>query len=138
LGGSDVLLTRISVRFVVIIVAISSLCVVMGLCDGVGSELLGIDVLEEVEILHGVIGFGMKLVETLQGLVVVILVIVATTCILNRIDFVIFLAGTVASVGVVVVTSPITVVLVVAVVIAPITTIVVVVPTTVVVVVITT
>jgi hypothetical protein len=64
-GGSDVLVMRISVLFVIIIVTISSLCVVMGLCGVIGSELLGVDVLEEVAILHCVIGFGMKLAGTL-------------------------------------------------------------------------
>jgi hypothetical protein len=48
-------------------------------CSVVGSELLGVDVLEEAAILHGVIGFGMKLAGTLQGLVVVVLVVVMTT-----------------------------------------------------------
>jgi hypothetical protein len=48
---------RISVLFI-IIVTISSLCVVMGLCGIVGSELLGVDVLEEEAILHGVIDLG--------------------------------------------------------------------------------
>jgi hypothetical protein len=41
------------------------LCVVVSPCGIVGSELLGVDVLDEVAILHGVIGFGMKLAGTL-------------------------------------------------------------------------
>jgi hypothetical protein len=65
-GGSNVLMTRIFVLFVII--TISSLCVVMGLCGVIGSELLGVDVLEETAILHGVIGFGVKLAGTLQAL----------------------------------------------------------------------
>jgi hypothetical protein len=36
-GGSDVLMTRISVLFVIIIVTISSLCVVVSPCSVVGS-----------------------------------------------------------------------------------------------------
>jgi hypothetical protein len=58
-------MTRISVLFVIIVVTISSLCVVVGPCGVVGGELLGVDVLEEAAILHGVIGFGMKLAGTL-------------------------------------------------------------------------
>jgi hypothetical protein len=68
-------MTRISVLFVIIVVTISSLCVGVDPCSVVGGDLLGVDVLEEAAILHGVIGFGMKLAGTLQGLVVVILVI---------------------------------------------------------------
>jgi hypothetical protein len=63
--GSDILITRIYVLFVIVIVTISSLCVIMGLCGVIGSEVLGVDVLEEAAILHGVIGFGMKLTGTL-------------------------------------------------------------------------
>jgi hypothetical protein len=55
------------------------LCVVVGPCGVINGELLGVDVLEEAAILHGVIGFGMKLAGTLQGLVVVVLVVVMTT-----------------------------------------------------------
>jgi hypothetical protein len=128
-GGSDVLLTRISVLFVIVIVTILLLCVGVDPCGVVGGDLLGIDVLEEAAILHAVIGFGMKLVGTLQGLVVAILVIAATTWLLNRVDFMIVLAGTLASVVITAVASPITVVLGVMVVVALITTIAVVVLT---------
>jgi hypothetical protein len=124
-GGSDVLMMRISILFIIVVVTISPLCVVLSPCNIIGSLLLGLDVLEEVAILHGVIGFGMKLAGTLQGLIIVILVVAATTWFLNRVDFMIVLAGTLASVGVAVVS-------VVAVVVAPITTVAVVVPTTVV------
>jgi hypothetical protein len=125
------MMTRIPILFVIIIVivTISSLCVVMGHCGGVGNEMLGVDVLEEAAILHGVIGFGMKLAGTLQGLVVVILVITATTWLLNRVDFMIVLAGTLASKGVAAVTPPITVDSVVVVIVAPITMVAVVIPT---------
>jgi hypothetical protein len=46
-GGSDVLMTRISVLFVIIVVTISSLCVVVDPCGG--GDLLGVDVLEEAQ-----------------------------------------------------------------------------------------
>jgi hypothetical protein len=129
---------RISVLFIVVIVVvtISSLCIVVGPCGGVGDDLLGVDVLEEAAILHGVIGFGMKLTGTLQGLVVVILVITVTTWLLNRVDFMIVLAGTLAFVVVAAVTPPIMVVSVVTVVVAPIVMITVVVLTMVIVVVV--
>jgi hypothetical protein len=66
------------------------------------------------------------------------LVIVATTWLLNRVDFVIVLVGTLASVGVAAVMPPITVVSMVTVVVAPITTIAVVISTTVIAVVVAT
>jgi hypothetical protein len=113
-------MTRISVLFIIVVVTISSLCIVDG-------DLLGVDVLEEATILHFVIGFGMKLAGTLQGLVVVILVIGVSTWLLNHIDFMIVLTGTLASV---------VIVAVVTVLVAPITMIVVVIPTTVIVVII--
>jgi hypothetical protein len=129
-------MTRISVLFIIVVVTISSLCVGVDPCGVGGGDLLGVDVLEEATILHGVIGFGMKLVGTLQGLIVVILVIMVTTWLLNRVDFMIILVGTLASVVVTAVTPPITVVSVVTVVIALITMIAVVVLTMVVVVVV--
>jgi hypothetical protein len=111
-GGSDVLTTRISVLFIIVVVTISSLCVVVGPCGIIGGDLLGVDVLEEAAILHGVIGFGMK-------------------WLLIRVDFMIILTGTLASIVVATVAPPITVVSVVAIVVVPITTIAVVVLTTV-------
>jgi hypothetical protein len=39
-GGSDVLMTRISVLFIIVVITISSLCVVIGPCSVVGSELM--------------------------------------------------------------------------------------------------
>jgi hypothetical protein len=125
-------MTRISILFVIVVVTITSLCIVVSPCSVISSELLGIDVLEEAAILHGVIGFGMKLAGTLQGLVVVVLVVTATTWLLNHVDFMIVLVGTLASVGVTAVTPSIMVVLVVAVVVAPIMTVAIVIPTTVV------
>jgi hypothetical protein len=112
------------------------LCIGVDPCGVGGGDLLGVDVLEEAAILHGVIGFGMKLAGTLQGLVVVILVIAVTTWLLNRVDFMIVLSGALASVVVAAVAPPITIVSVVAVVVALIMTIAVVIPTMVVAVVI--
>jgi hypothetical protein len=63
----------------------------------------------------------MKPVGTLQGLVVVVLVVVATTWLLNRVGFMVVLSGTLASIGIAAVTPLITVVSVVMVVVAPIT-----------------
>jgi hypothetical protein len=128
-------MTRISVLFVIIVVTISSLCIVVGPRGVIGGDLHGVDVLEEAAILHGVIRFWMKLAMTLQGLVVVIRVIPATTWLLNR-DFMIVLVGTLASIVVAAVAPLITVVSVVAVVVASITMIAVVVLTMVVAVVI--
>jgi hypothetical protein len=136
-GGSDVLMMRISVLFIIVIVTISLSCIIIDPCSVIGGDLLGVDVLEEATILHGVIGFGMKLVGTLQGLVVVNLVITATTWLFNRVDFMIVLTGTLASVVVTSIAPSITVVLVVTVVIALITMITIVVPTMVVAVVVT-
>jgi hypothetical protein len=64
-GRSDILVTRISFLFVIVIITISSLCVGVDPCGVIGGDLLGVDVLEEAAILHGVIGFGMKLAGTL-------------------------------------------------------------------------
>jgi hypothetical protein len=58
-------MTRIPVLFFIVVITISSLCIMVGPCSVVDSELLHVDVLKEVAILHGVIGFGMKLVGTL-------------------------------------------------------------------------
>jgi hypothetical protein len=61
-------------------------------------------------VLHGVIGLGMDLAGTLQGLIVVLLIVLATTWLLNRINFMIILMRTLASEGVAAVMPPITVV----------------------------
>jgi hypothetical protein len=72
--------------------------------------LLGIDVPKETTVLHGVIGLAMDLAGTLQGLIVVLLIVPATTWLLNRVNFVIVLMRTLASKGVAVVMPPIMVV----------------------------
>jgi hypothetical protein len=83
--------------------------------------LLGVDVPEEATVLHGVIGLGMDLAGTLQGLIIVLLVVPVTTWLLNRVDFMIVLTRTLASEGIAAVMPPITVVWEVVVVIALIT-----------------
>jgi hypothetical protein len=83
--------------------------------------LFGVDVLEETTVLHGVIGLGMDLAGTLQGLIVVLLIVPVTTWLLNRVNFVIVLMRTLTSEGIAAVMPLITVVWEVAVVVAPIT-----------------
>jgi hypothetical protein len=118
---------------IVIVITVTPRSIVSGLWSIIISELLGVDVPEEATVLHGVIGLGMDLAGTLQGLVVFLLVVPTTTWLLNRVDFMIVFAGTLASEGVAAVLPPITVVWEVAVVVAPIT----IVPTTVVTVIVT-
>jgi hypothetical protein len=120
-GGIDVLVTRISILCVIIIVVTITLwSIINGFWSIVVSKLLGIDVPKETTVLYGVIGLGMDLAGTLQGLIVVLLIVLMTTWLLNRVNFVIILTRTLASKGVTMVMPPITVVWEVAVVIAPI------------------
>jgi hypothetical protein len=110
-GGVDILVARISILCIIIVVITVTLrSIINGFWSIVVSKLLGVDVPEEVIVLHGVIGLGMDLVGTLQGLIVVLLVVSVTTWLLNRVDFMIFLTRTLASEGVVVVMPPIMVV----------------------------
>jgi hypothetical protein len=112
---------RISILCVIIIiVTITPRSIINGFWSIVVSKLLGVDVPEETTILHGVIGLGMDLPGTLQGLIVILLIVLATTWLLNRVNFVIVLTRTLASEGVAAVMPPITVVWEVAVVVAPI------------------
>jgi hypothetical protein len=120
---------RISILCVIIIVVtVTPRSIINGFWSIVVSKLLGVDVPEEATVLHGVIGLGMDLAWTLQGLIVVLLIVSVTTWLLNRVNFMIVLSRTLASEDVAAVMPPITVVWEVAVVIAPIT----IVPTTVV------
>jgi hypothetical protein len=120
---------RISILCVIIVVVtVTPLSIINGFWSIVVSKLFGVDVPEETTILHGVIGLGMDLAGTLQGLIIVLLIVPATTWLLNRVNFVIVLTRTLASEGIAVVMPPITVVWEVAVVVAPIM----IVPTTVV------
>jgi hypothetical protein len=84
--------------------------IINGFWSIVVSKLFGVDVPEETIVLHGVIGVGMDLTGTLQGLIVVLLVVAATTWLLNRVNFVIILTRTLAFEGVAAVMPPIIVV----------------------------
>jgi hypothetical protein len=128
-GGIEVLVTRISILCVItVVVTVTPRSIINGFWSIVVSKLLGVHVPEETTVLHDVIGLGMDLVGTLQGLIVVLLIVPVTTWLLNRVNFMIVLMRTLASEGVAAVMPPITVVWEVVVVIAPITII----PTTVV------
>jgi hypothetical protein len=98
------------------------------------ASCFGVDVPEETTVLHGVIGLGMDLIGTLQGLIVILLIVPATTWLLNYVNFMIVLIRMLDSKGVAAVMPPITVVWEVAVVIVPIM----IVPTIVVAIVVTT
>jgi hypothetical protein len=121
-GGVDILVMRISIQCVIIVViTVMSRSIINGFWSIIVSKLLGVDVPEEAIVLHGVISLGMDLAGTLQGLIVVLLIVPTTTWLLNRINFMIVLTRKLASKGVAAVMPPITVVWEVAVVIAPIT-----------------
>jgi hypothetical protein len=110
-GGIDILVTRISILCVIIVViTVMPRSIVNGFWSIVVSKLLGVDVPEEATVFHGVIGLGMDLVGTLQGFIVVLLIVPTTTWLLNRVDFMIVLTRMLASKGVAVVMPPITVV----------------------------
>jgi hypothetical protein len=120
---------RISILCVIIVIITVMLrSIINGFWSIVVSKLFVVDVPEEPTVLHGVIGLRMDLAGTLQGLIVVLLIVPATTWLLNHVNFMIVLTRTLASEGVAAVMPPITVVWEVVVVVAPIT----IVPTTVV------
>jgi hypothetical protein len=55
-GGIDVLVTRISILFIiVVIITVTPWSIINCLWSIIISELLGVDVLEEAAVLHGVI-----------------------------------------------------------------------------------
>jgi hypothetical protein len=94
--------------------------------------LLGVDVLEEAIVLHGVIGLGMDLARTIQSFVVILLIVTATSRFLDRVDLMVVFTGTLASVITAIIGPPITIMLaVMIVVVALVMTFAVVVPTTV-------
>jgi hypothetical protein len=94
--------------------------------------LLGVDVLKEATVLHGVIGLRMDLAGTLQSFVVILLIVLVTSRFLDRIDLMVVFAGTLASVITAIIGPPITIIsAVVVVVVAPVATFAVVVQTTV-------
>jgi hypothetical protein len=116
---------------IIIVITVTPRSIVNGLWSTIISELLGVDVLEEAAVFHGVIGLKMDLAGTLQGFVVILLIVTATSRFLDRVDLVVVFAGALASVIAMIIGTPITIISVVAiVVVAPVTTFVVVVPTT--------
>jgi hypothetical protein len=132
-GGIDILVTRISILFIIIVViTITPWSIVNGLWSIIISKLLGINVLEEAVVLHGVIGLGMDLAGTLQSFVVILLIVMMANRFLDRVDLMVVFAGTLASVIAVIIGPLIMIILVVViVVVVPVMTFMVVVPTTV-------
>jgi hypothetical protein len=131
-GGIDILVMRISILFIIIvIITVTPWSIVNGLRSIIISKLLGVDVLDEATVLHGVIGLGMDLARTLQSFVVILLIVTATCRFLDHVDLMVVFAGTLASVITMIIGPPITIISVVTivVVVAPVTMFVVVVPT---------
>jgi hypothetical protein len=131
-GGIDILVTRISILFIIIVtITVTPWSIVNGLWSIIISKLLGIDVLEEATILHGVIGLGIDLARTLQSFVVILLIVTMTSRFLDRVDLMVVFARTLASIITMIVGPPITIISAVAivVVVAPVATFAVVVPT---------
>jgi hypothetical protein len=79
--------------------------------------LLGVDVLEEATILHGVIGLGMDLARTLQSFVVILLIVMTTSRFLDRVDLMVVFTGTLARVITVIIGPSITIISAVAIVV---------------------
>jgi hypothetical protein len=79
--------------------------------------LLGVDVLEEAIVFHGVIGLGMDLVGTLQSSVVVLLIVTATSRFLDHVDLMVVFMGALASVITAIMGPPITIISVVTIVV---------------------
>jgi hypothetical protein len=131
--GIDILVTRISILFVIVVViTVTPRSIVNGLWSIIISELLGVDVLEEVAVLHGVIGLGMDLAGTLQSFVVILLIVTATSRFLDRVDLMVVFAGAFASVITTIIGPSIMIIsAIVIVVVAPVAIVTVVVPTTV-------
>jgi hypothetical protein len=125
---------RISILFIIIvIITITPRSIVNGLWSIIISKLLGVDVLEEAAVLHGVIGLWMDLARTHQSFVVILLIVMATSRFFDHVDLMVVFAGTLAFVITAIIGPPISIILAVAivVVVAPVTTFIVVVPTTV-------
>jgi hypothetical protein len=133
-GGVDILVTRISILFVIIIIIITvmSWSIVNGFWSIIVSKLLGVDVFEEAAVVHCVIGLVLDLGGTLQSFVVILLIVTVTSRFLDRVDLMVVFVGALASVITVIIRPPITIILAIAiVVVAPVTTLTVVVLTTV-------
>jgi hypothetical protein len=131
-GGIDILVTRISILFIIIvIITITPRSIVNGLWSIIISKLLGVDVLEKAAVLYGVIGLGMDLARTLQSFVVILLIVMATSRFLDRVDLMVVFTGTLASVITAIIGTPIMIISVVAIVaiVASVMTFAVVVPT---------
>jgi hypothetical protein len=122
---------RISILFVsIVVITITSRSIVNGLWSIIINKLLGVDVLEEATVLHGVIGLRMDLAGTLQSFIVILLIVTVTSRLLDRIDLMVVFAGAGASLITVIIGPPITIISAVAiVVVAPVAMFVVVVPT---------
>jgi hypothetical protein len=131
-GEIDILVTRISILFIIIIITVTPRSIINGLWSIIISKLLDVDVLKEAAILHGVIGLGMDLERTLQSFVVILLIVMVTSRFLDRIDLMVVFAGALAFVITTIIGPPITIIsVVVIVVVVPVMTFVVAVPTTV-------
>jgi hypothetical protein len=131
-GGIDILVTRISFLFIIIvIITVTPRSIINGLGSIIISKLLGVDVLEEAAILHGVIGLGMNLARTLQSFILILLTVTVTSRFLDHVDLMVVFAGTLASVIIVIIGPPITIIstVVIVVVVVSVTTFAVVVPT---------
>jgi hypothetical protein len=103
------------------VITVTPWSIVNGLWSIIISELLGVDVLEEVAVLHDVIGLGMDLAGTLQSFVVILLIVTATSRFLDRVDLMVVFAGALASVITTIIRPPITIILaVMIVVVAPV------------------
>jgi hypothetical protein len=123
-GGIDILVMRISILFIIVVIVITVMprSIINGLWSIIISKLLGVDVLEEAAVLHGVIGLGMDLTRTLQSFVVILLIITATSRFLDHVDLVVIFVGTLAFVITVIIGPPITIISIVmiVVVVAPV------------------
>jgi len=86
-SGIDILMMRITVLFVVVVLMITPVGGTHGLCSIILNDLLCINVLEDTVVLHSVVESRMKLTRTLQGFVVVFLVIMVTGKSFDCIDF---------------------------------------------------
>jgi hypothetical protein len=117
-GGIDILVTRISILFIIIaIITVMPCSIVNGLWSIIISKLLGVDVLEEAAVLHGVIGLGMDLARTLQSFVVILLMVTVTSRFLNYVDLMVVFVGMLASVITVIIGPLITIISMVAIVV---------------------
>ena len=78
IGRVNILVAWVSVLVLVFILAVAPIMVAYSLRSVILDDLLHVDVLEVVAVLHCVIGPRMEVAWTLQGLVVVILVVMMT------------------------------------------------------------